>query len=121
MTAWGILPVTSCDGIADGGRPWLINRIAPWAERLGVTLTDLRVLPLGYRWGSCSPSGHVNIHWATMQVAPLLVDYVLVHEPAHVKHADHPPEFRRIVERALPDYRTRREQLKRLGPGLWLP
>ncbi|MFF3439600.1 M48 family metallopeptidase [Streptosporangium sp. NPDC002721] len=103
------------------GEPWLLKRVAPWAEVLGVTVAGLRVLPLGYRWGSCSLSGHVNIHWAAMQLPPDLIDYVLVHELAHLRRPDHSPEFWRIVERALPGHRENRERLRRLGPGLWLP
>lgn len=84
-------------------------------------MADLRVLQLGYRWGSCSPSGTVNIHWATMQLPPTLIDYVLVHELAHLLRHDHSTEFWRLVERAMPDYEDCRERLRRLGPDLWLP
>lgn len=103
------------------GEPWLRKRIAPWAQRMNVEVTALRVLPLGYRWGSCSPDGKVNIHWAAMQPPPDLVDYVLVHELAHLCRHNHGPEFWRIVEFAMPDYHLRRDRLRRLGPDLWLP
>jgi predicted metal-dependent hydrolase len=103
------------------GEPWLRKRIAPWAQRMQVDVTALRVLPLGYRWGSCSPDGKVNIHWAAMQLPPDLVDYVLVHELAHLRRHDHGPEFWRIVEFVMPDYHVRRDRLRRLGPDLWLP
>ncbi|MDP9844305.1 M48 family metallopeptidase [Streptosporangium lutulentum] len=103
------------------GEAWLKRRIKPWASRMGVDVVGLRVLPLGYRWGSCSPSGAVNIHWATMQLPPTLVDYVLVHELAHLLRHDHSAEFWRLVERTMPDYEDCRERLRRLGPDLWLP
>ncbi|MGJ6968045.1 M48 family metallopeptidase [Streptosporangium sp. G11] len=101
--------------------PWLLRRVAPWAEVLGVTVAGLRVLSLGCRWGSCSPTGHVDIHRATMRLPPDLVDYVLVHELAHLKRPDHSAEFWRIVERALSGHLESRERLRRLGPDLWLP
>jgi predicted metal-dependent hydrolase len=88
---------------------------------MDVQVADLRVLPLGYRWGSCRPDGRVNIHWAAMQLPPDLVDYVLAHEVAHLLRPDHSSEFWRLVERAMPDYQSRRERLRRLGPDLWLP
>lgn len=103
------------------GEPWLRRRVKPWASLMGAELTGLRVRRLGYRWGSCSADGTVNVHWATMQLPPTLVDYVLVHELAHLRRRDHGPEFWRLVERALPDYAERRERLRRLGPDLWLP
>jgi predicted metal-dependent hydrolase len=103
------------------GEPWLKRRIEPWASRMGADITGLRVMPLGYRWGSCSSSGLLNIHWATMQLPPTLIDYVLVHELAHLRRPDHGPEFWRLVERAMPGYEDRRQRLRRLGPDLWHP
>lgn len=103
------------------GEPWLARRIQPWASRMDAEVTRLRVQPLGYRWGSCSSEGRVNIHWATMQLPPSLIDYVLVHELAHLRRPDHGSEFWRLVERTMPGYQDRRERLRRLGPDLWLP
>ena len=103
------------------GEPWLCQRIAPWAQRMEVEVANLRVLPLGYRWGSCTAAGKLNIHWATMQLPPDLIDYVLVHELAHVRHPDHGPVFWRAVERPLPDFAARRARLRLIGPDLWLP
>lgn len=103
------------------GVPWLGRRIRPWAVRMGVEPAGVRVRSLGYRWGSCSSDGHVNIHWAVMQLPPSLIDYVLVHELAHLRRADHSAEFWRIVERALPGHEEYRERLRRAGNELWLP
>ncbi|MEV0974985.1 M48 family metallopeptidase [Microtetraspora glauca] len=103
------------------GDPWLRRRVQPWVSRMGTEMTGLRVRPLGYRWGSCSQDGQVNIHWATMQLSPTLIDYVLVHELAHLRRPDHGPEFWRIVERTMPGYEDCRERLRRAGNDLWLP
>lgn len=103
------------------GRAWLPGRLRPWAERMQAPHAELKVLPLGYRWGSCSRDGRLNIHWATMQLTPDLIDYVLAHEVAHLHEHDHGDRFWRRVERAMPDYPARRARLKRLGPDLWLP
>ena len=103
------------------GKPWLDKRAAPWAQRMTTEVATLRVRPLGYRWGSCSADGTVNVHWATMQLPPDLIDYVLVHELAHVHHHDHGPSFWRTVERAMPDASIRRVRLRRVGASLWLP
>jgi predicted metal-dependent hydrolase len=103
------------------GESWLQRRVVSWAQRMEVEVTDLRVLPLGYRWGSCTAVGKLNIHWAVMQLPPELIDYVLVHELAHVRHADHGPDFWRVVERPLPDFAARRTRLRLSGGALWLP
>ncbi|WP_425268760.1 M48 family metallopeptidase [Kitasatospora cheerisanensis] len=103
------------------GQAWLPERAAPWAQRLRVPVAELTVRRLGYRWGSCSPRGVVNIHWATMQLPIALVDYVLVHELAHLQHHDHSAAFWSVVERAMPDYEARRARLADVGAHLWLP
>ncbi len=103
------------------GAEWLGPRATPWAQRMAVRMTALRVRTLGYRWGSCSGSGTVNIHWAVMQVEPDLIDYVLVHELAHLRHRDHGTGFWRTVERCMPDFAARRDRLRRAGAGIWLP
>lgn len=103
------------------GEPWLSKRIVPWALRMEVDVAGPQVLPLGYRWGSCTAEGKLNIHWATMQLSPDLVDYVLVHELAHVRHPRHDEEFWRVVERPMPDFAVRRTRLRLAGPALWLP
>jgi predicted metal-dependent hydrolase len=103
------------------GEPWLRKRIAPWTLRMEVDVARPRVLPLGYRWGSCTAEGKLNIHWATMQLSPDLVDYVLVHELAHIRHPRHDEDFWRAVERPMPDYAGRRTRLRLVGPALWLP
>lgn len=56
-----------------------------------------------------------------MHLPPDLVDYIRVHELAHLHRPDHSPEFWRLFERAMPDYEARRGRLRRIGPDLWLP
>jgi predicted metal-dependent hydrolase len=88
---------------------------------MGVSTPPLRVRALGYRWGSCSSDGTVNIHWATMQLPVDLVDYVVVHELAHLAHPNHTAAFWRSVDLALPGSAHRRERLRTAGAALWLP
>ncbi|MGH3834366.1 MAG: M48 family metallopeptidase [Pseudonocardiaceae bacterium] len=103
------------------GLAWLPRRAEPWAQRMRAPFGEITVRRLGYRWGSCSRGGGLNIHWATMQLPASLVDYVLVHELAHLHYHDHSAEFWRTVERVMPDFPQRRDQLRRAGAELWLP
>ena len=104
----------------DRGRQWLPGRLRPWADRMDLHPSALDVRDLGYRWGSLGSQGRLNIHWATLQLPPSLVDYVLVHELAHIAHPQHTPAFWATVERALPDYERRKQDLLVAGAGLWL-
>lgn len=102
------------------GRQWLPARLRRWADRMNVTPTGLEVRDLGYRWGSLGGNGRLNLHWAVLQLLPSLIDYVLVHELAHLDHAQHGPAFWAMVERAMPDYERRKSDLSVAGAALWL-
>lgn len=88
-----------------------------WAVRLGVEAPSVRVRDQERRWGSCA-AGVVRFNWRIIQAPVRLVDYVVVHELAHLCHDDHGRAFWSKVGQALPDYETRREALRHLGPRL---
>jgi predicted metal-dependent hydrolase len=70
------------------------------------------------RWGSCDVSGTLRINWRIVQAPIALIDYVLVHELAHIEHRGHDRAFWAAVEQWLPDYEDRRRRLRELGPLL---
>ena len=97
--------------------PWLTRRVAEWASRLGAGEPALDVTDLGFRWGSCGPSGRLSFNWSTITLPPPMIDYVIVHELAHVRHAHHGAEFWAAVARAMPDHETRKRWLAENGAG----
>lgn len=99
---------------------WLPRRVEPWAERMGVWPSAVDVRDLGYRWGSLGKNDRVNFHWATIQLPPTLIDYVIVHELAHILEPKHGREFWTRVERVLPRFLGAKADLARLGSQLWL-
>ncbi len=101
------------------GESWLQKRIQPWAARMSVDDIEVCVIDLGYRWGSTRGNKRINIHWATLQLPPSLIDYILVHEIAHLHETNHTPEFWKIVERAMQDYTQRRSALAIAGRTVW--
>lgn len=94
---------------------WLTRRVAGWAPRMGVEPKGVEVRDLGFRWGSCGQSGRVNFHWATILLPPSVIDYVIVHELAHLLEPHHTPEFWKRVGRALPEYEQRKGWLAEHG------
>ncbi len=111
---------TIVDWYRTHARRWLPRRVKPWAERMGVRPSTIDVRDLGYRWGSLGKNDRVNFHWATIQLPPTLVDYVIVHELAHVHEPHHTSEFWLRVKRALPTFRAEKLELARVGSRLWL-
>jgi predicted metal-dependent hydrolase len=99
---------------------WLPRRVEPWAERMAVHPSAVDARGLGYRWGSLGRNDRVNFHWATMQLIPSLIDYVIVHELAHIHEPNHTPEFWHRVEREMPHFQRAKETLARQDSDLWL-
>lgn len=62
-------------------------------------------------WASCGRAGVLSFHWKLLQIPVRLVDYVIVHKLTHLSHPRHDAEFWACVDRALPDWRERKEQL----------
>lgn len=83
----------------------------PWIERP----PTLRVRPMTRRWGSCSPAGVLTINPALMCAPRDCVDYVLLHELCHIKHADHSPAFYARLARHMPGWRGVRTRLHELA------
>jgi predicted metal-dependent hydrolase len=70
------------------------------------------------RWGTCTPEGAIYLNWRIMMAPMGVVDYVLVHELAHLKHQDHSNDYWRFVRSIIPDYEQRKEWLRINGPSL---
>ena len=94
------------------------ERTAYFAERMGVTYNRITIREQKTRWGSCRSAGNLNFNWKLVLMPSELLDYVVVHELAHRKEMNHSPRFWAVVEKELPDYRERREKLKKMGKQL---
>jgi predicted metal-dependent hydrolase len=101
------------------GETWLRPRVRLWAERLRVEPGAIEVADLGHKWGSATAGRRVRIHWATLQLSPQLVDYVLAHELAHLCEPHHGPAFWQLLARVMPDYDERKRELAQRGARLW--
>jgi hypothetical protein len=88
------------------------------AERLGVSYQRIRIGGQRTLWGSCSIRGTLSFNWRVV-LAPLeVLDYVVVHEPCHLRVADHSWRFWTLVERQRPHWRDQRDWLREHGPEL---
>ncbi|XTP38083.1 M48 family metallopeptidase (plasmid) [Mycobacterium sp. TJFP1] len=102
------------------GLVWLKPRAKDWSTRLRVDPQTVEIADLGNKWGSALPNGRVRIHWATMQLRPSLVEYVLAHELAHLREPHHGPAFWRVLSRAMPDFDQRKSALAQAGTSIWM-
>ena len=67
------------------------------------------------RWGSCSLKSGIRLNWRLIHFPLAVLDYVVIHELAHLREMNHSRRFWAVVAEACPEYRTRREQLKALA------
>lgn len=88
------------------------------AERLGVSVRQVRLRSQSSRWGSCSSSGTINYNWRLILAPPHVLDYVAAHEVAHLVEMNHSPAFWATVTRTLPDMERGKAWLKAHGRAL---
>lgn len=88
------------------------QRVAHYAPLMGVTPTGVKITSARTRFGSCSGKNSLCFSWRLMQYPAEAVDYVVVHELAHIRHHNHSAAFWAFVESVMPDYRRRQALLK---------
>lgn len=97
----------------------ILDRVRHWSGVMNLTPTGVRITAAQTRFGSCSPSNSLCFSQNLAAYPPEAVDYVVVHELAHIRHKNHGREFYALIERYLPDYREREALLKRAPGELW--
>ncbi len=70
------------------------------------------------RWGSCAVDGTLRFSWRAIMLAPDLLEYIVVHELAHLTISGHSKEFWALVTQAIPDAQRRRRRLRETGRTL---
>lgn len=96
----------------------LRQRVDYYTPKVGMSATSVEVRDLGNRWASCSSTGALAFHWKCMMAPQTIIDYIVVHELCHFHHRDHTDAFWNEVDKVLPDYRERKDWLRRNGAGL---
>lgn len=72
------------------------------------------------RWGSCSRLKNLSFNWRLVMAPAQVIDYLVIHEMAHIMEMNHSVNFWRLVEGACPDYRAPRKWLRENGQMLTL-
>lgn len=97
-------------------------QLPPLAERiagaLGLRYTRITITGARTRFGSCSAKGALSFSFRLMAYPMDAVEYVVLHEVAHLKHLNHSPAFYQLIARHMPDYQRRALLLKQAPPPL---
>lgn len=98
--------------LREQAQAYFSRRLARFSALMGVQCTRLALSNARTRWGSANRHGVIRLNWRLMHLAPDLVDYVVVHELAHLRFMHHGPEFWQCVAQALPDFKQCRQRLR---------
>ena len=93
-------------------KEYLPGRVEYFGALMGLHPAAITITGARTRFGSCSSKGRISFSFRLMQYPAEAIDYVVVHELAHLRHMNHSKQFYALIERYLPDYKTRRAMLK---------
>lgn len=128
--------VNHADGVlcVFGQREHLPRRLQDWLRReAGAAISPLALAKAGTveravrrvsirdprsRWGSCSAEGRLSFSWRLVLAPPMVLDYVVAHEVAHLVEMNHSPAFWQVVDRLTPHTREAKRWLRANGETL---
>ena len=93
------------------------NRMASMLP--GVSIPKIKVRDYKRRWGSCDHKGELSFNWRIVMAPPAVLDYVVIHEIAHLKEFNHSKRFWKIVEQQMPDWKIHQTWLSENGSHLY--
>ncbi|HVK60578.1 MAG TPA: SprT family zinc-dependent metalloprotease [Bdellovibrionales bacterium] len=95
------------------GRELITSRVEHFSKSMNLKYSKLSFRSQKTRWGSCSSKGGLSFNWRLAIAPPEVIDYVVVHELAHLVHYDHSPKFWALVETQIPEYRRTKGWLRK--------
>jgi len=91
------------------------NVVQKWSAEMQAKFNQIRIKNTKTRWGSCSSKNNLNFHYKLILFPPEVLEYVVIHELAHVFQKNHSAKFWKIVEEYCPNYKLHRNWLKTEG------
>ncbi|GAB6158391.1 SprT family zinc-dependent metalloprotease [Desulfotomaculum varum] len=98
----------------------IMERVELAVKKMNITYNQVFIKDQKTRWGSCSNRGNLNFNYRLVMAPLPVIDYIVVHELAHLVEMNHSKKFWALVENVCPDYRTHRQWLKEHGAELTL-
>jgi len=96
----------------------ILPRVQIHAKRMGVEFNLAKITDSKYRWGSCTSKNNVNFNWRLIKAPMFVIDYVIVHELAHLLESNHTSTFWNIVAVQVPNYQLAKNWLRDNGNAL---
>lgn len=90
----------------------LTDRLAFIENRVKLKSNALKFSDSKGRWGSCNSFGVIHLNWRVIMLPPKIIDYVIVHELCHLSEMNHSKNFWALVAKFMPEYETRKKEIK---------
>ncbi len=97
-------------------RAWFELRLKFFLDQTGLQVKKWRLSSASTRWGSCTSDGNIMLNWRLIHFSPMIIDYVIAHELAHLREMNHSHDFWAEVQQLYPDYHTARQLLNKHTP-----
>ncbi|MBI4423904.1 MAG: M48 family metallopeptidase [Elusimicrobia bacterium] len=107
----GLYPAAPPARNRETARSLIEERAALWSERMAVAHGRIAIKDQRTLWGSCSAKGNLNFNWRLVFAPRDVLDYVVVHELAHLREMNHSRRFWDLVARFCPEHREHRRWL----------
>lgn len=89
-------------------------RVMYFSQLMNLEYSDIKFRKMKSRWGSCSSRKVLTFNTELIKIKKELIDYVVVHELAHIQHMNHSKKFHDLVDKYLPDSKFYRQELKNI-------
>jgi len=96
-------------------KDYIPTRLEHWKKKMGLEVDSLRFRCAKSRWGSCSSKGVITFNPYMMKLAHEMIDYIIVHELAHLREMNHSKAFYEVVQAYIPNYKVIQKQIKELS------
>lgn len=107
---------TIANAVGKDQHAWFSSRVLAWNDRFfGEEIEDIKIKYVRSKWGSCSSDNRLIFSSRLLLVPEKGIDYVIVHELAHLKELNHSAKFWNWVQRAMPDYKAWDKLLRHHG------
>ncbi|MGH1462168.1 MAG: M48 family metallopeptidase [Neptuniibacter sp.] len=94
------------------------ERLNYWQSEMGLYANLLKIKGYRRRWGSCTSTGEISLNWKLVFAYQELIDYVVIHEIAHLQYLDHGKKFWHLVEQHCPEWKQQRNKLNQRASWL---
>ena len=98
----------------EGANSHITSRVEYFSKLMNLEYSSIKFRKMRSRWGSCSSKKVLTFNTELMKVKKELIDYVVVHELAHLKHMNHSAQFHYFVEEHLLNAKKHRTELKKI-------